>query len=70
MACLHLIKGSYVLYVQIHKLHNKCFYSQTSKIDQRSKYMHIQAVAYIYMYNNTVLLFDRYIKPGIGIYFI
>ena len=67
MACLHLINCAYIAYVQIHKLHNKCFYSQISKIDQRLHY--IQAIAYIYLYKNTVLLLDRYIKTEIGIYF-
>ena len=69
MACLHLIKCGYVVYVQIHKLHNNCYFSQISKIDQRLYYTQIQAIAYIYLYKNTVLLLDRYIKPGIGIYF-
>ena len=67
MAYLQLINCAYIVYVQIHKLHNKCFYSQISKIDQRPQY--IQAIAYLYFYKNTVLILDRYIKTGIGIYF-
>lgn len=68
MACLHLIKCSYVIYVQIHKLHNNCYFSQISKIDQSPQHI-ILAIAFLYLYKNTVLLLDRYIKPGIGIYF-
>ena len=64
MACLHLINCAYIVYVQIQKLPNNCFYS---KIDQRPQC--IQAIAYLYFYKNTVLLLDRYIKTGIGIYF-
>ena len=67
MAYLHLINCAYIVYVQIHKLHNKSFYTQISKIDQRPQC--IQAIAYLYLYKNTVLFLDRYIKPGIGIYF-
>ena len=64
MAYLQLIKRSHLIYVQIQKLPNNCFYS---KIDQRPQC--IQAIAYLYLYKNTVLLLDRYIKTGIGIYF-
>ena len=68
MAYLHLIKYGYIVYVHVHKLHNNCYYYQISKIDQRTHY--IQAIAYLYLYRNTVLILDRNIKPGIGIYFI
>lgn len=64
MAYLQLIKQSNIIYVQIQKLPNNCFYS---KIDQMPQY--IQAIAFLYLYKNTVLLLDRYIKTGIGIYF-
>ena len=74
MACLHLIKHRPISYVQIFKSFKKLDYSHTSliynhssKIDQLPIY--VRAIAELKLYNNTILILDKLVKNGIGIYF-